>query len=123
MCQEGLWAIAVTGVHAWLHDKKPTPDVNLIACEGRLTIIVFDSDPSEQSKGQVDKARRWLAAVLTVRGAHVETVLLPEDGQTKVGADDYLVAHRVQEFLALPHGIVPLHSPYLIRMGEYGSST
>jgi Domain of unknown function (DUF3854) len=70
--------------------------------------IVFDSDPSHQSKGQVDRARRWLATELTIRGAIVDTVILPDDGQTKVGIDDYLVAHSVEDFLALPHQGVPL---------------
>ena len=123
MCQEGLWAIAVTGVHAWLHDKEPIPDLDLIACGGRSIVIVFDSDPSDKSKGQVDQARRWLAAILIVRGTHVKTVLLPDDGQTKVGIDDYLVAQSVEDFLALPRETVPLYSSVLNKKGkEYNLS-
>jgi hypothetical protein len=48
----------------------------------------------------------------------VETVLLPDDGQEKVGIDDYLVAHSVEDFLALPRESVPLFSPILNKKGK-----
>jgi hypothetical protein len=116
--QEGLVAVALTGVHAFLHKGEPIPDLDTIAWEGRQVTIVFDSDPGERSKGQVDKARRWLAAELTIRGAHVNAVILPDDGQTKVGLDDYLLTHAIEEFLALPRQSVQLYSPIINQKGR-----
>jgi hypothetical protein len=117
-CQEGLTAVALTGIHAFLHEKQPIPDLDLIACEGRKITIVFDSDPSDRSKGQVDNARRWLAAVLTMRGATVDAVILPDDSKTKVGLDDYLMTHTVEELLALPRQDVPLFSSITNKKGK-----
>jgi Domain of unknown function (DUF3854) len=114
-CQEGLTVVSLPGVYGFSFKKddtnNPIPDLDRFAWEGRDATIVFDSDPSERSKGDVDRARRWLAALLTVRGANVWAVILPDDGKTKVGLDDYLLRHSVQEFLALPRVRVPLCSP------------
>jgi hypothetical protein len=110
-CQEGLVVLSLPGVYGFLYQKEPIPDLDRFAWDGCRVEIVFDSDPSERSKGQVEKARRWLAAVLTVRGADVWAVILPDDGRTKVGLDDYLMTHSVEEFLALPRGRVPTSSP------------
>ena len=115
--QEGLVAVALTGVHGFLSNHEPIPDLDTIDWEGRQVTIVFDSDPGERSKGQVDSARRWLAAVLTVRGAHVNAVILPDKGKEKVGLDDYLLVHSVEEFLTLPRRDVPLYSSILNKKG------
>jgi Domain of unknown function (DUF3854) len=109
--QEGLVAVALTGVYGFLSNREPIPDLDTIAWEARQVTIVFDSDPGERSKGQVDSARRWLAPVLTIRGATVNAVTLPDGGEAKVGLDDCLLTRSVGEFLALPRQDVPLHSP------------
>jgi hypothetical protein len=120
MVQEGLPAIAATGINSWLRNGQPIPDLDAITWEGRSVTIVFDSDPGTRSKGNVDKARRWLAAELTIRGASVKAVILPDDGKTKVGVDDYLVTQSVQDFLALPRQSVPVSSPITNSTGRSG---
>lgn len=109
-CQEGLVVVALPRVYGFLHKGEPIPELDRFTWDGCRVEIVFDSDPSEQSKGQVDKARRWLASVLTVRGADVWAVILPDDGKEKVGLDDYLLTHSIDEFLALPRTRVPCYS-------------
>jgi hypothetical protein len=117
-CQDGLVAVSLTGVHAFLHKGEPIPDLDRIAGQGRTIVIIYDSDPSNQSKGQVDHARRWLASVLRERGADVWAVILPDDGETKVGLDDYLVAHSLDELLNLPVLRVPVYSSPISKKGE-----
>jgi hypothetical protein len=48
----------------------------------------------------------------------VWAVILPDDGEAKVGLDDYLVAHSVDELLNLPVVRVPLHSPIISKKGS-----
>jgi hypothetical protein len=120
LCQDGFDAIAVTGVHAWLRNKLPIPDFSRIAWAGRKVTIVFDSDPGERSRGQVQAARSWLAAVLTVLGAEVDGIDLPDDGTTKVGADDFLVANGPEAFRALPHVFIPPSSSTINKNGGVG---
>jgi hypothetical protein len=114
MVQEGFPAVGVTGVYGWLYRKEPVPDFDRIAWEGRHVTIVFDSDPGERSRGQVRAAEQWLAAVLTVRGAEVDAIHLPDDGAEKVGVDDFMVRVGVEEFRGLTPEVVPVSSPYLI---------
>jgi hypothetical protein len=116
--QEGLTIVALSGVYGFLSNGKPIPDLDAIAWDDRPVEIVFDSDPDKKSKGQVDKARQELAAVLTIRGATIKAVILPDNGKEKVGLDDYLVTHTVDDFLALPRQDVPLASPVTNRSGE-----
>jgi hypothetical protein len=116
--QEGLITVALTGVYGFLCEGDPIPELDRFNWEGRLVTIVFDSDPDKRSKGQVDQARRWLAAVLTIRGAMVKAVILPDDGKDKVGLDDYLMTHSVAEFFDLPVVSVPLYSPILNKKGK-----
>jgi hypothetical protein len=66
--------------------------------------------PASESRGQVQSARQWLAAVLTTWGAHVDGIDLPDDGTRKVGADDFLVANGAEAFRALSHVFLPLQS-------------
>jgi Domain of unknown function (DUF3854) len=117
-CQEGLPVVSFTGVYGFLCKGEPIPDLDSIAWEGRTVVIIFDSDPSERSKGQVEQARRWLAAELTIRGSDVWAVILPDDGKDKVGLDDYLMTHSVAEFFDLPVVSVPLYSPVLNKKGK-----
>jgi hypothetical protein len=118
LCQEGFDAVAVTGVHGWLKNKRPVPSFSKIVWEGREVIIVFDSDPGERSRGQVQSARQWLAAVLTTWGANVKGIDLPDDGTTKVGADDFLVGNEPDAFRMLPRIFIPLHSSTINKNGE-----
>jgi hypothetical protein len=75
-------------------------DFDLIAWNGRLVYIVFDSDLMR--KKEVRAALDRLTEHLRRKGATVVPVYLPPgpDGR-KVGVDDYLLAHSVAELEAL----------------------
>lgn len=104
-CQEGIPCIAVSGVWSWRtkdgDTSIPIPDLDTIEWNGRIVVIVFDSDATKNK--QVAKAEAELARELAQRGAIVSSVRLPaaEDG-TKVGLDDYLVEFPIDDLLALP---------------------
>src|SRR5262249_49384313 len=104
--QEGLACIALAGVWSWRAktesgETAAIPDLDRIAWDGRRVYIVFDSDLVEND--QVAHAESALADELARRGADVFGVRLPAgiDG-AKVGLDDYLIAHDVTTFRALP---------------------
>jgi hypothetical protein len=105
-CQEGLNCLSIPGVWCWRTKcgrKKsvPLPDFDHIAWAGRIVSIVFDSDVTRNSN--VAQAERELAGELGRRGADVYLVRIPEGEQgQKVGLDEYLIAHSVEEFRALP---------------------
>lgn len=107
--QEGFACVGLGGVEAWSRKREVGPDgkkigkreliedFNAINLSGRLVYIVFDSDISD--KINVQWAAWNLSQALTARGAIAKVVRLPNgppdaDGHpTKVGLDDYLVAH------------------------------
>ncbi|HWY78710.1 MAG TPA: DUF3987 domain-containing protein [Verrucomicrobiae bacterium] len=104
--QEGICAISLSGVWNWrdrIGDSSfPISDFELVALSGRRVLICFDSDAAWNH--QVHRAERDLAVFLQKRfGARVGVKRLPA-GQTdaKVGLDDYLVVHTVEDFWALP---------------------
>lgn len=80
-------------------------DFNSVALAGREVFIVFDSDLAE--KPSVQWAEWNLAQALAERGAVVKVVRLPDgppdaNGQpTKIGLDDFLVAHSADELREL----------------------
>jgi hypothetical protein len=49
---------------------------------------------------------------LTVRGATVDAIHLPDNGNEKIGVDDFLVAHSVEDFRALPTEQIPCSEPF-----------
>ena len=77
------------------------PDWRDILLQGRRVILAFDSDVSR--KPQVLKALRDFTAWLETKGARVEYLHLPDNGDGKVGLDDYLVdGHTITDL----HGLV-----------------
>jgi hypothetical protein len=103
---KGLCCVAVLGVWNWrgtndLGGKVALPDWEVIALNGRLVYVCFDSDV--MTKPQVHQALARLKAFLEQRGAKVRLIYLPPGAQSeKVGLDDYLAAgHSVEALLAL----------------------
>jgi Domain of unknown function (DUF3854) len=115
--QEGLACIGLPGVWAW-HKKRPKDrdgksqskreliaGLASIAWKGRLVYLCFDSDAA--ANANVRKAEWHLAEVLARHGAAVKVVRLPQgdprpDGtQTKIGLDDFLIAHGPGAFREL----------------------
>jgi Domain of unknown function (DUF3854)/Domain of unknown function (DUF927) len=101
----GLCAIGLLGVWNWRgtnldSGKVALADWELVALNGRDVYIVFDSDVT--TKTGVQQALRRLQRFLCQRGARVTVVHLPAgEGGSKVGVDDYLLRHTLDELKAL----------------------
>ena len=105
LASRGLCAAALLGVWGFLGrdgtgSVKLLADFDLIAWRGRTVKIVFDSDV--MVKPGVRKALDRLTEHLQRKGATVNAVYLPNgpDG-AKVGVDDYLLTHSVEELQVL----------------------
>jgi len=125
--QEGFTCIGLGGVDAWSKKRATGPDgkklgkreliddFNSVALSGREVFIVFDSDLAK--KPSVQWAEWNLAQALTERGAVVKVVRLPNGppdatGEpTKIGLDDYLVAHSADDLRELLKGALPPEKP------------
>ena len=114
----GLCCIAMLGVWNWRGSnaqggKTALPDWELIALNGRLVYLAFDSDIV--FKLGVRAALERLRAFLELRKAIVKVVFFPAgSGDAKVGLDDYLAAgHRVDDLLALVGPPAPAQCPVL----------
>jgi len=104
--QEGVCTIALAGVWNWRdrigESSFPISDFELISLEGRRVLLCFDSDAS--SNPHVRRAEQDLAVFLSNRFKAVVAIKrLPQGpGGAKVGLDDFLLTHRVQQFWDLP---------------------
>ena len=99
----GLCIVALSGVWNWLGTnsaggKMVLPDWRDVALNGRRVIIAFDGDIAR--KDPVQRAARALSQYLSIKGARIEWLHLP-DTDDKTGLDDYLAEHDVAELLAL----------------------
>ncbi len=95
-CQEGFACLGIGGLWNWIHDGQPIPDLDGIAWADRSVVIVPDSDV--WARPNLIQAVYALGAELENRGARVDVLLLPQDGERKVGLDDYFVAHGLDNF-------------------------
>lgn len=102
----GLYAVDLVGVWTWRGRNEQggltaLPDFELIALNGRLVFLAFDSDA--MLKREVHQALERFSAFLRKRGAELGFVYLPSgDGGTKTGLDDFLAAgHTRDDVLAL----------------------
>ncbi len=100
----GLCCVSLPGVWMFVHDKQPLADFDLLPLQGRAVVICYDSDA--MTKESVHGALGRLAGVLRSRGANTRFCYLPDDGETKVGLDDYLAAGNS---LATLRGLVDDH--------------
>jgi putative DNA primase/helicase len=98
--QFGFPCVGLIGIFGWKskNEERLLPELERIKWDGRPVRIVFDSDITY--KPQVQLAESRLAKALADRGAKVLVVRLPdgptdpESGEpTKMGLDDFLVAH------------------------------
>jgi len=96
----GLCCIALVGVDNWQRNGEPLPDWFNVALADRDVYIAFDSD--QMTKPGVKRALRRLRRFLESQGARVHVLALPGgEGDAKVGLDDYLAGHTVEQLLAL----------------------
>ena len=114
LASQGCCAVALLGVWNWRGTneqggKLALPDWDLIALNGRLVYLCFDSDV--MLKAQVHQALARLKGLLESREATVALIYLPAgEGAKKVDVDDYLASgHTLDNLLALATG--ELHSP------------
>lgn len=104
--QEGMCAMALAGVWNWKdrvgESSFPISDFDLCSLSGRRVLLCFDSDAA--SNPHVSRAEHDLASFLSRRfEAQVSIKRLPQgsDG-AKVGLDDFLLTHTVEQFWDLP---------------------
>jgi hypothetical protein len=103
-CKHSKYCIGLGGV--WSFKSKGTgqffilDEIKALNLKGRDVSIIFDSDVV--TKPQVLGAMHEFARQLANLGARPSTVVLPSNGNEKVGLDDYLVANGVEAFEALP---------------------
>jgi hypothetical protein len=97
-------AIDLSGVWSW-KGKNPQggitilEDFDYIALNDRMIYLAFDSD--SQTNPDVAKATQRLGWHLRNKGAQVYIIPIPQDGDQKVGVDDYLAAgHHVVDLMA-----------------------
>lgn len=100
----GLCIVALSGVWNWLctnsaGGKLALPDFQDIALNGRDVVIAFDGDTAR--KESVQKAAHSLSAYLAMKGAKVRFLHLPDSTNGKVGLDDYLAEHTVEDLMRL----------------------
>ncbi len=107
--QEGLPCIGITGLWNWKRKGSDDliPDFGKINFAGRETVIVPDSDWLDMGKDgkpkNLESAVYRFATALMLRGAVVRIAYLPADGTGKVGLDDYLLQHSIDDFAQLKH--------------------
>ncbi len=97
--QDGLPVIGIGGLWNWI--KKGTykgiPDLDRIAWEIRVITIVPDSDtwsdPDTKKRIHCQHAVYALGKELERRWAVVTFLVLPQEGEEKVGLDDFLIRH------------------------------
>jgi hypothetical protein len=106
-CQEGLACIALSGLWGWTKGEgQLIGDFDKINFDGRQVYLVPDNDWLSPDKHGYQKnlkqAVERLAAKLLEKKAKVSIVELPKDGSVKIGLDDYLKSHSIEEFKDLP---------------------
>ena len=126
--QEGILSIGISGLWNWSNgNKELIDDFNLISFTDRKILIVPDNDWQKPDKNGYKKnlpqAVNELAQKLIERGAKVFVKLLPESDK-KIGADDYLLTHTVEEFHILPEKeILPDTTIQEIHFTDMGNAT
>ena len=100
LASHGACVISLTGVWGFKGKNEfgaitLLSDWDRIAIKDRLVYLAFDSDVV--SKELVRKALEHLGEHLSRKGAGILVVYLPQEGNQKVGIDDYLLSHSLEE--------------------------
>ena len=110
LASRGLCALALLGV--WNFKGRNAfggvtwlADWDYVALPGRDVLLVFDSDV--MAKPEVRAALDRLTEHLQRKSAHVAAVYLPQEAGHKVGVDDYLLSHTLEELEGLIEGPRP----------------
>jgi hypothetical protein len=110
----GLCTVGLLGVYNF-KGKNPYGGITFladwddIALNGRQVRIVFDNDVMRKS--QVHGALKHLTERLQRRGAHIEAVYLPTEGGGKIGVDDYLLSHSLENLEGCVEATRPAPEP------------
>jgi hypothetical protein len=114
LASHAVCAIALLGV--WGFKGKNSfggtillDDFDSIAPNGRDVRLVFDSDV--MIKPQVRQALDRLTEHLQRKGAHVTAVYLTQEAGEKVGVDDYLLSHTIEDLEGLVDAPRPQPQP------------
>ena len=104
IASHGGCAVVLQGVWCWSGQnekggKTALTDWRDVALNGRDVRIVFDSDVVE--KESVQKALTALISYLESKDAQVSIASLPSANGEKVGVDDFLLTHTLQDLEAL----------------------
>jgi len=104
LASRGACSISLTGVWGFkgkndLGGVVLLADWDHIALKGRTVYLAFDSDVV--TKVSVRQALERLSEHLRRKGAHVLLVNLPQVGDIKVGIDDYLLEHAIEDAVKL----------------------
>ena len=104
LASKGACAISITGV--WGFKGKNAQggitflaDWDYVSLKERKVYLAFDSDAA--IKDLVRQALEHLAEHLRRKGAQVLVIRLPQPGVEKVGIDDYLLEHSLEDALKL----------------------
>jgi len=100
----GIACISVSGVWNWrgtndAGGRTVLPDWDHVALNGRAVCLCFDSDAATNPNVALALAR--FTGFLEFRGATVTPITLPSEHGEKVGLDDYLAGHGLDELLRL----------------------
>lgn len=125
----GLCIIALNGVWGFKGQNEfggvtILADWDHVALKGRTVNVVFNSDV--MTEPAVKKALERLVEFLQRRGATVNCVYLPKgEGGVKVGLDDYLLRHTVEDLRALIEAPrpVPKAAPAQVELLEVAPAT
>lgn len=110
LASQGACALSLTGVWGFKGKNELggvvfLSDWDYIALGERTVYLAFDSDAT--TKRPVRQALERLTEHLCRHGAHVLTVNLPQQGEAKVGIDDYLREHSLEDARKLATKLAP----------------
>lgn len=96
----GFPTIALGGVFNYGTNDELLPELEAFDWRGRDTYVVYDSDALTNPNVLAAEAR-LVDELQRKRGAKCFLVRLPQDGDSKIGVDDYLLAHGANGLLSL----------------------
>jgi hypothetical protein len=104
LASKGACAVSLTGVWGFKGKNEMggvvfLADWDYITLKNRVVYLAFDSDVA--AKVPVRQALGRLTEHLHRRGARVLTISLPQEGDVKVGIDDYLLGHSLEDAVKL----------------------